>query len=138
MSYIRYYAGHTHNYGHEFIEYELHPDGRLRYANSSKYKREETIRKQLKLTPIVVKEIMRIVDESGIANLDTSKWPPADSGKQELEINDKLISTAKIGSLQDIIESNDPEGLKALYYLSQDLKGIFQSLMKAHFKASPL
>ena len=36
--YVRYYVGHKGKFGHEFLEFEFRPDGRLRYANNSGYK----------------------------------------------------------------------------------------------------
>ena len=42
--------------------------------------------------------------------------------------------TAKIGSLQDVQESSDPEGLRVFYYLVQDLKALVFSLINLHFK----
>lgn len=33
-----------------------------------------------------------------------------------------IIQTAKIGSLVDVSESEDPEGLRVFYYLVQDLR----------------
>ena len=36
--YLRYYVGHKGKFGHEFMEFEIWPDGRLRYANNSNYK----------------------------------------------------------------------------------------------------
>ena len=36
--YVRYYVGHKGKFGHEFLEFEFRPDGRLRYANNSNYK----------------------------------------------------------------------------------------------------
>ena len=76
---------------------------------------------------------------------DDSNWPKKNIvGKQELEIrigNDHIAfevnyshesyilfdhwyhtKTAKIGSLVDIQDSEDPEGLRVFYYLVQDLK----------------
>lgn len=75
---------------------------------------------------------------------DDANWPKKNIvGKQELEIrvgndhiafevrlNITLLSictdcwhqTAKIGSLVDIQDSEDPEGLRVFYYLVQDLK----------------
>lgn len=38
--------GHSGAYGHEFLEFEFRPDGRLRYANNSNYKRDVLIRKE--------------------------------------------------------------------------------------------
>ena len=42
--------------------------------------------------------------------------------------------TAKIGSLVEITESADPEGLRVFYYLVQDLKALVFSLISLHFK----
>lgn len=44
------------------------------------------------------------------------------------------LQTAKIGSLQDVQESSDPEGLRVFYYLVQDLKALVFSLISLHFK----
>ena len=44
------------------------------------------------------------------------------------------VQTAKIGSLVDVTESADPEGLRVFYYLVQDLKALIFSLISLHFK----
>ena len=44
--YLRYYVGHKGKFGHEFLEFEFKPDGRLRYANNSNYKNDTMIRKE--------------------------------------------------------------------------------------------
>ena len=44
------------------------------------------------------------------------------------------MQTAKIGSLVDVNESEDPEGLRVFYYLVQDLKALVFSLISLHFK----
>jgi Mago nashi protein len=44
--------------------------------------------------------------------------------------------TAKIGSLVDVTESADPEGLRVFYYLVQDLKALVFSLISLHFKVN--
>jgi hypothetical protein len=46
--------------------------------------------------------------------------------------------TAKIGSLVDVTESADPEGLRVFYYLIQDLKALVFSLISLHFKIKPI
>jgi protein mago nashi len=46
------------------------------------------------------------------------------------------VKTAKIGSLVDVTESADPEGLRVFYYLVQDLKALVFSLISLHFKVS--
>ena len=58
---------------------------------------------------------------------DDEKWPKKNVvGRQELEVRlDKehiSFETAKIGSLVDVQDSEDPEGLRVMYYLVQDLK----------------
>lgn len=45
-----------------------------------------------------------------------------------------ILQTAKIGSLVDVNESEDPEGLRVFYYLVQDLKALVFSLISLHFK----
>jgi protein mago nashi len=139
--YVRYYVGHRGDYGHEFTEFELSPSGRLRYANNSGYKHETSIRKEVFVSPAVVKETRRIILESGIIKLNDSKWNEPDDGRQELEIkigNEHITFTcAEIGSLADIQKSTDPEGLKAFYHITQDLKSLFFTLIDLHFKKKP-
>ncbi|KAI1334302.1 Mago nashi protein [Xylariaceae sp. FL0016] len=48
------------------------------------------------------------------------------------------FATAKIGSLIDVTESADPEGLRVFYYLVQDLKALVFSLTSLHFKIKPI
>lgn len=93
--------------------------------------------------PLVVKEFKRIVESSEITKEDDTNWPKKNIvGKQELEIrigNDHIaLETAKIGSLVEIQESEDPEGLRVLYYLVQDLKCFVFSLITLHFKIKPI
>ena len=47
-------VGHKGKFGHEFLEFEFRPNGRLRYANNSQYKSETLIRKEGKLTAMSV------------------------------------------------------------------------------------
>ncbi|KAH0905324.1 hypothetical protein HID58_037151, partial [Brassica napus] len=122
--YLRYYVGHKGKFGHEFLEFEFRPDGKLRYANNSNYKNDTMIRKEVFLTPAVLKECKRIVSESEIMKEDDFKWPEPDRvGRQELEIvmgNEHIsFATSKIGSLVDVQSSDDPEGLRIFYYLVQ-------------------
>ncbi len=49
-----------------------------------------------------------------------------------------VLQTAKIGSLVDVTESADPEGLRVFYYLVQDLKALVFSLIALHFKIKPI
>lgn len=44
--YCRYYVGHRGKFGHEFMEFEITSDGKLRYANNSNYKNDFMIRKE--------------------------------------------------------------------------------------------
>ncbi|KAI3519611.1 hypothetical protein L1887_08825 [Cichorium endivia] len=141
--YLRYYVGHKGKFGHEFLEFEFRPDGKLRYANNSNYKNDTMIRKEVFLTPSVLKECRRIVSDSDIMKEDDNNWPEPDRvGRQELEIvmgNEHIsFTTSKIGSLMDVQTSNDPEGLRIFYYLVQDLKCFVFSLISLHFKIKPI
>nr|CAD1822845.1 unnamed protein product [Ananas comosus var. bracteatus] len=134
------------------------PDGKLRYANNSNYKNDTMIRKELFVTPAVIRECRRIIADSESLSLslslslfsssrimkeDDNNWPEPDRvGRQELEIvmgNEHIsFTTSKIGSLVDVQSSKDPEGLRIFYYLVQDLKCFVFSLISLHFKIKPI
>ena len=142
--YLRYYTGHKGKYGHEFLEFEFQKDGQLRYANNSNYKSDLLIRKEVYVNEIVLDELIRIVEDSDIFDHEDKiqSWPQPDKiGKQELEImiNDKHISicTTKFGSFLDIEKSEDPDGLRVLYYLLQDIKCFVFSLLNLRFRIKP-
>ncbi|EFE40321.1 vesicle-mediated transport protein Vid24, putative [Trichophyton verrucosum HKI 0517] len=110
-----------------------------RYANNSNYRNDSLIRKEMCVSSLLIQEIKRIIKESEILKEDDSKWPQKNKdGRQELEIrlgNEHIsFETAKIGSLVDVTESADPEGLRVFYYLVQDLKALVFSLISLHFK----
>jgi protein mago nashi len=141
--YLRYYVGHRGKFGHEFLEFEFRPNGKLRYANNSNYKNDTLIRKECFSNKTVMDELKRIIEDSEIMKEDDEMWPPPDRvGRQELEIvmGDEHISftTSKIGSLVDINNSKDPEGLRCFYYLVQDIKCLVFSLISLHFKIKPI
>ena len=141
--YLRYYVGHKGKFGHEFLEFEFRPDGKLRYANNSNYKNDTLIRKEVYVNKPVMEELKRIIEESEVMKEDDELWPAPDRvGRQELEIvlNNEHISftTSKIGSLVDINNSKDPEGLRCFYYLVQDIKCLVFSLIGLHFKIKPI
>ena len=74
---------------------------------------------------------------------DDESWPEPDRvGRQELEIvmGDEHVSftAAKVGSLLDVQGSKDPDGLRVMYYLVQDLKCLVFSLITLHFKVKPI
>ncbi|KAI5075785.1 hypothetical protein GOP47_0009861, partial [Adiantum capillus-veneris] len=141
--YVRYYVGHKGKFGHEFLEFEFRPDGKLRYANNSNYKNDTMIRKEVFLTQAALRECRRIIADSEIMKEDDNNWPEPDRvGTQELEIvmgNEHIsFTTSKIGSLIDVQSSKDPEGLRIFYYLVQDLKCFVFSLIGLHFKIKPI
>lgn len=141
--YLRYYVGHKGKFGHEFLEFEFRPDGKLRYANNSNYKNDTLIRKEVYINRPVMEELKRIIVDSEIMKEDDELWPAPDRvGRQELEIvlGDDHISftTSKIGSLVDINNSKDPDGLRCFYYLVQDVKCLVFSLIGLHFKIKPI
>jgi len=91
----------------------------------------------------MIKELKRIIEASDIVKEDDTNWPKKSIvGKQELELrigSDHIaFETNKIGSLVDVNESEDPEGLRVFYYLVQDLKCLIFSLISLHFKIKPI
>merc|ERR1712233_62631 len=107
--YIRYYVGHKGKFGHEFLEFEFRPDGKMRYANNSNYKNDTMIRKEAYVNRCVLSELKRIIEDSEILREDDNMWPRP-----------------------------DPEGLRTFYYLVQDLKCLVFSLIGLHFKIKPI
>ncbi|CAG9465427.1 unnamed protein product [Pedinophyceae sp. YPF-701] len=141
--YVRYYVGHKGQFGHEFLEFEFQPDGKLRYANNSNYKNDTMIRKECYVTKEVLAELKRIILDSKIIEEDDSNWPEPDkAGRQELEVvcgpDHISFATTKIGSMVDVNNSKDPEGLRTFYYLVQDLKCLVFSLIQLHFRIKPI
>jgi len=65
--YVRYYVGHKGKFGHEFLEFEFRSNGMLRYANNSNYKNDIMIRKEVYVTPAVLKECRCIILESEVS-----------------------------------------------------------------------
>lgn len=115
-------VGHSGRFGHEFLEFDFKANGMTRYANNSNYRKDSLIRKEMCLSNAMVEEIKRIVTLSDILKEDDVKWPRKNKdGRQELEIRlgNQHISfeVGKLGSLADVQESDDPEGLRVFYYL---------------------
>lgn len=165
--YLRYYVGHKGKFGHEFLEFEVRPNGLLRYANNSNYRNDSLIRKQLTLSPLALQEFMHMIRTSGIITQHQNQhhqppaqgyqqqaqhdertlipkgWPEPDrDGRQELEIvldgRHVRIITGKLGSIVRVQQSGDPEGLGVFYYLIQDLKTLVLALISMHFKVKPV
>ncbi|KAJ5301703.1 hypothetical protein PENANT_c002G05025 [Penicillium antarcticum] len=146
--YLRYYSGHSGRFGHEFLEFDLRTiaegsSAAVRYANNSNYRNDSLIRKEMCVSAATIAEVKRIIKESEVLKEDDSKWPTKNKdGRQELEIrigNEHIsFETAKIGSLADVTDSDDPDGLRVFYYLVQDLKALIFSLISLHFKIKPI
>lgn len=130
--------------GHEFMEFELTPSGKLRYANNSNYKQDAMIRKEVCVSPGVVEELKRIILISEITTVDDREWEETKDMKsrQELEIkigNEHIAFTCgEILSLVDVQKGADPKGMSIFYFLTQDLKCLVMSLMNLHFKVKPI
>jgi len=125
------------------LEFEISGDGRLRYGNNSNYKKDILIRKEVYVGEAIINEINRIIESSNILEHDDEDWPAPDKiGRQELDIcigkKEIYFRTSKIGSFLEVQESKDPEGLKAFYYLVQDLKCFIFSLIGLHFRIKPV
>ncbi|KAG0175027.1 Protein mago nashi 2 [Apophysomyces sp. BC1034] len=141
--YVRYYSGHKGRYGHEFLEFEFRSDGHCRYANNSNYRNDSLIRKEMFISPAVLDELKRIIQDSEVMKEDDTQWPPKNVvGSQELEVrmgNEHIsFETCKLGSLVEVQDSEDPNGLRAFYYLVQDLKAFVFSLISLNFKIKPI
>ncbi|PKS06683.1 hypothetical protein jhhlp_006757 [Lomentospora prolificans] len=153
--YLRYYSGHSGRFGHEFLEFDFRVvgDGRsavARYANNSNYRNDSLIRKENQENREVERnpQVRHPCTGNWKQKLtqdreDDKKWPQKNKdGRQELEIrlggDHVSFETAKIGSLVDVSESADPEGLRVFYYLVQDLKALVFSLISLHFKIKPI
>lgn len=97
--YLRYYVGHKGKFGHEFLEFEFRPDGKLRYANNSNYKNDTMIRKEAFVHQSVMEELKRIIIDSEIMQEDDLPWPPPDRVGRQVHIriiNNKCISNVTL------------------------------------------
>ena len=95
------------------------------------------------MSPAVLSEVKRILEASEILSEDDAAWPEPDgAGRQELEIvmggEHVSFTCAKIGALSEITSSKDPDGLRALYFLIQDLRCLVFSLVSLHFRIKPI
>lgn len=131
-------------FGHEFLELEINEDGRMRYSNSSNYKSDTAIKREVYLGNEVLDEIKSIVKGSGIIERSDEKWPRPDNsdGFQKFEVNleskYRKYTTSKIGSYSQVENSDDPEGLGIFYYLIQDIKCLVFSLISLNFRVKPV
>ena len=142
--YLRYHVGQKGRFGVEFLEFELLPGGKLRYANNSDYGQDGLIRREICLGPAVVEEIKQMVRTSDVIRWDDSLWAEPfenNGGIQELEVklgcHHVSFATTEIGSLLDIKDSADHEGLKRFYYFASDLRSLIMALITCHFKERP-
>ena len=73
--YLRYYVGHKGKFGHEFLEFEFRPDGKLRYANNSNYKNDTMIRKEAYVHKgkLTLKSILVLVKKFALISIATSR-----------------------------------------------------------------
>lgn len=138
--YLRYLVAHQK----QWLEFELLPSGKLRYANNSNFARDAgMIRREVYLGPAVLEEFQRLIRSSGIVHVNDSSWPSLQGCSDRQEIECKLgslhiaFASTELKTLGDIQASADPAGLTTFYFLSQDLKSFFHMLIAAHFKSRP-
>ncbi|ORC90697.1 mago nashi-like protein [Trypanosoma theileri] len=139
LYHLRYFAGHTGRYGNEFLEFDIRDNGTLKYGNNSRYRNENIIKKQARVSPAVLEEIKRLIISSGVLESDDERWPQPDrNGRQELEIrlgNTHIsLVTNKITSLSEVENSENPKGLETFYYFVRDIKSLVLALVSLHFK----
>ncbi len=82
------------------------------------------------------------ITESQVLDQTDAEWPkPNEQGKQELTIEigkkEKSLRCSKIGSFTEVLKCSDRKGMEIFYYLIQDLKCLFFSLIGLHFKLKP-
>merc|ERR1712113_219758 len=110
--YVRYYVGHKGKFGHEFLEFEFRPDGKMRYANNSNYKNDTMIRKEAYVNRCVLSELKRIIEDSEILKEDDNLWPRPDRvGRQErsrLGRRSHFFHNFQNCSLIDVNQCKDP------------------------------
>ncbi|EDR28633.1 hypothetical protein, conserved [Entamoeba dispar SAW760] len=136
--YLRYYNGHNNQYGKEYMKFEIFDNGELNYYNKSRYRNESEIIKKLHLTRVVMKEIQDIISQSHILSQTDTHWPnKINESRQELEIEMNNIHiffvTSKFGTLNEIRQSKDPQGLLIFYNFINDLICLITTLTKSHF-----
>lgn len=129
---IMYHIGRRGEYGQELLEFEIRPDGLLRYASDSCLRK---VRKQCYISPFMLAELERIVADSGIQHPNHGGWPPAaDSDRQELEIvhgsSHFVFSTCRVETPH---EASGFEGMLAYFYLVADLEAFVFSVVRLHF-----
>jgi protein mago nashi len=59
-------VGHKGKFGHEYLQFEFKPDGKLKYTNNSNYKRDGQIHKEVFVSDSVMKELRKIIADSEI------------------------------------------------------------------------
>lgn len=101
--YLRYYVGHKGKFGHEFLEFEFRPDGKLRYANNSNYKNDTMIRKEAYVHHTVMEELKRIIVDSEIMQEDDSLWPPPDRVGRQVSPRPLLITNKQTNEQIDTV-----------------------------------
>ncbi|GAX14542.1 protein mago nashi [Fistulifera solaris] len=143
--YMRYYVGHKGPAGHEYLEFELFPSGKLQYANYCKHSNNPHIQQEVYVSPAVVEEVKRMISESTIlTDVDDANWPEPreNEGRHELEckvgLNHIAFTAKEIKALADVERSSDPAGLRIFHRLTQDIKELSLTLINCHFKAKPI
>merc|ERR1712061_878034 len=72
----------------EFLEFEVRPDGRLRYANVSSYKSGISILRELRLASLPMAVLSRLIlDHESLLKLSDEDWPyPSRNSRMEIEV----------------------------------------------------
>ena len=95
--YLRYYVGHKGKFGHEFLEFEFRPDGKLRYANNSNYKNDTMIRKEAYVHKSVMDELRRVIEDSEIMEGAMIRGPFALCENATIKMGAKIYGATTIG-----------------------------------------
>mmetsp|Transcript_8005 Transcript_8005/g.49449 ORF Transcript_8005/g.49449 Transcript_8005/m.49449 type:complete len:139 (+) Transcript_8005:249-665(+) len=80
-------------FGHEFLEFELHPEGILKYANATRYRGEGRIRKEMHLSETVVHEFAKIIRNSHVSATIPMQTKPNEETRAKIDAKESMQET---------------------------------------------
>lgn len=117
---------------------------RFRVAKNSSEPGDIIVRKEAHLSQATMDVLQTLITESEILEELDMEWPAAKARGRNVELEvicgEQHISfqTQQWLSLSDIHASRDPEGLRVLYYLVEDIKAFIASICRLHFSKGAL
>lgn len=129
---IRYHVERLGEYGRELLEFEVRPDGLLRYASNSCFKK---VQKQCYVSQMMLAQLERIVVDSCFLSPNVEGWPPSsETDRQQLEISQGSSNFAvSTRGVKTPLDASGFEGMLAFFYLTADLEAFVFSVVRLHF-----